>query len=207
MTVFNSKEHWENIYKTREPEEVSWYQANPEISLRFVQEFNLPLKTKIIDIGGGDSLLVDHLLDLGYVDITVLDISEKAIEKAKKRLGALAKKVKWIICDINDFETEEKYDFWHDRATFHFLTDENRIKVYLNQIQEFLSDDGLLLIGTFSESGPEKCSGLEVKRYSENELTERFGNQFKKLKCIYANHDTPQGAEQSFLFCSFKKSC
>jgi trans-aconitate methyltransferase len=131
MENFDRKKHWENIYKTSQPNQVSWYQPVPETSLGFVRQFHLPKIAKIVDIGGGDSLLVDHLLNKGYKDITVLDISKAAIEKTKRRLGNKAKKVKWIVSDVANFKPVEKYDFWHDRATFHFLTHEKDISNYL----------------------------------------------------------------------------
>ena len=121
------KKHWEEIYKTKQLTEVSWYQPTPETSLKFFEEFKIPRTAKVIDVGGGDSLLVDHLLDLGYTNITVLDISKNAIERSMKRLGEKSKMVKWIEADASSFKPEEKYDLWHDRATFHFLTDENEI--------------------------------------------------------------------------------
>ncbi len=206
MTDSNRRDHWEKIYETRNTEEVSWYQASPEVSVKIIEENKLPLDAKIIDIGGGDSLFVDFLLDLGFENITVLDISEKAIDKAKIRLGERAGNVKWIIADITEFQTEEKYDFWHDRATFHFLTDEAEISSYLNNAREHLCENGLLVIGTFSEEGPEKCSGLHVRQYSAEGLSYRLEKLFKKLKCFYTNHYTPQGTVQNFVFCSFKKS-
>jgi trans-aconitate methyltransferase len=129
MENFDRKKHWENIYQTKQLSEVSWFQPTPETSLDFFNQFNVPTTAKIIDIGGGDSFLVDNLLDLGYEDITVLDISEAAIDRAKKRLGVQASNVKWIVTDVTKFKPTEKYDFWHDRAAFHFLTDEQKILI------------------------------------------------------------------------------
>lgn len=204
MEAFNRKKHWEQIYQTKALKEVSWYQPTPTVSLNFLKQFNLPLHAKIIDIGGGDSLLVDHLLQLGYTDITVLDISEKSLDKAKKRLGKAAKKVKWIVADAATFEPQEKYDFWHDRAAFHFLTEEKEITHYLNTIQKNLNPNGILVLGTFSEQGPEKCSGLHVKQYSEKSMTALLTKFFEKIKCITEEHITPFKTMQQFIFCSFK---
>jgi trans-aconitate methyltransferase len=131
MENFDRKNHWENIYQTKDLKEVSWYQPTPKTSLDFFNYFNVPTTAKIIDIGGGDSLLVDHLLDMGYVDISVLDISASAIERAKQRLGDKAERVKWIVAEAASFKPTEKYDFWHDRAAFHFLTDDREISNYL----------------------------------------------------------------------------
>lgn len=204
MNDLNRKKHWEQIYQTKELKDVSWYQPTPTVSLSFLEQFQIPHEAKIIDIGGGDSLLVDHLLQLGYRNITVLDISEKALEKAKERLGEGAKKVNWIIADAAVFEPTEKYDFWHDRATFHFLTQKNEITHYLDTIKKNLNFNGVLVIGTFSEQGPEKCSGLRVKQYSENSMTKLLINFFEKIKCISEEHITPFKTLQQFIFCSFR---
>jgi len=171
--------------------------------LDFIHEFHVPKTSKIIDIGGGDSLLVDHLLDLGYEDLTVLDISEKAIAKAKQRLGDRAERVKWIVSDITEFKATEKYDFWHDRAAFHFLTTEEEISKYLSVAKNAVRLEGILVIGTFSESGPVKCSGLNIKQYSEKSLGEKMNRLFKKIKCITVDHITPFQTIQNFVFCSF----
>ena len=199
------QKHWENVYQTKLPEEMSWYQSSPFASLNFIQQFNVSKSAKIIDIGGGDSLLVDHLLDLGYTDITVLDISGVALERAKKRLGAKAEKVNWIVSDINHFKPEEKYDFWHDRAAFHFLTTQEEVSNYIALANQSIHPDGLLVIGTFSENGPSKCSGMEVAQYSETGMSRILQKFFKKVKCIIENHETPFQTIQNFIFCSFRK--
>jgi trans-aconitate methyltransferase len=206
MENFDRKKHWENIYQTKQLSEVSWFQPTPETSLDFFNQFNVPTTAKIIDIGGGDSFLVDNLLDLGYEDITVLDISEAAIDRAKKRLGVQASNVKWIVTDVTKFKPTEKYDFWHDRAAFHFLTDEQEISNYLETAQQNINPKGVLIIGTFSEQGPKKCSGIEIKQYSETTMTDRLKNFFEKIKCITIDHQTPFDTVQNFVFCSFKKT-
>lgn len=206
MEAFDRKKHWENIYQTKELKDVSWFQPTPETSLDFFKQFQVPLHAKIIDMGGGDSFLVDHLLDLGYTDISVLDISEAAIERAKSRLGNKAKLVKWIVADAAQFKPTEKYDFWHDRAAFHFLTNESEITHYLETAQEFINPNGMLVIGTFSEQGPKKCSGIEIKQYSEGSMTERLKAYFEKIKCITVDHQTPFDTIQNFVFCSFRKA-
>lgn len=136
MEKFNRKNHWENIYQTKELENVSWFQPNPKTSVNFFKEFKVSKTAKIIDVGGGDSYLVDYLLDMGYNDITVLDISESAINRARHRLGNRENQVKWIISDASTFMPTEKYDFWHDRATFHFFTDNQDISKYLEIAQK-----------------------------------------------------------------------
>lgn len=206
MESFDRKKHWENIYQTKQLNEVSWYQPTPETSLDFIKQFNVQPTEKIIDIGGGDSFLVDHLLDKGYENITVLDISQAAIDKAKQRLGSRAGKVKWIVADAATFKPTEKYDFWHDRAAFHFLTDDREISDYLETARQNINPSGVLVIGTFSEQGPKKCSGIEIKQYSETTMTDRLKTAFEKIKCITVNHKTPFDTVQNFVFCSFRKT-
>lgn len=201
----NTKQHWENIYQTKDLKDVSWFQSIPTTSLDFIKEFNVPLNAKIIDVGGGDSLFADNLLQMGYTDISVLDISEHALERAKKRLGKDAVKIKWIVADASAFHPTEQYDFWHDRAAFHFLTSESEIENYIETIKKSISQNGVLVLGTFSEEGPKKCSGIEIKQYSEKTMVERLTQFFHKVKCISVNHKTPFDTIQNFIFCSFKK--
>lgn len=202
---FNRKSHWESIYQTKDLNEVSWYQPKPETSLQFIQELNLDKSAKIIDIGGGDGFLVDNLVELGFQDITILDISETALERAKIRLGEKAKNVKWIVADAANFKPTEKYDLWHDRAAFHFLTDEKEIENYIQTVYQNINPNGHLVIGTFSEQGPKKCSGIEIKQYSENSLSDLFEMYFEKIDCLTIDHPTPFDTLQNFVFCSFRK--
>lgn len=202
---FDRRKHWENIYQTKELKDVSWFQPTPETSLDFFKQFKVPTTAKVIDIGGGDSFLVDHLIALGYEDISVLDISSAAINRAKQRLGDKAKNVKWIVADAASFKPTERYDFWHDRAAFHFLTDEQEISNYLETAAQNVNPSGVLVIGTFSEQGPKKCSGIDIKQYSETTMTDRLKLFFEKIKCVTVDHKTPFGTVQNFVFCSFKK--
>lgn len=197
------KEHWENVYATKQPHEVSWTQDVPKTSLDFIHSFGLTKTAQIIDVGGGDSQLVDCLLKEGFENITVLDISEKALEKAKIRLGKQAEKVNWVVSNITEYQPDRTFDVWHDRATFHFLTSSTQIDQYLKIAEQ--SVNGFLTIGTFSETGPQKCSGLNIRQYTESTLTTQLENGFDKLKCITEDHTTPFGTEQNFLFCSFKR--
>jgi SAM-dependent methyltransferase len=199
----DNKQHWDQVYKTKEPDEVSWTQPVPQSSLDLIHDFALPKSASIIDVGGGDSKLVDHLLEEGYENITVLDISEVALHKAKQRLGEKAKKIKWIVSDITQFTPDQKYDLWHDRAAFHFLTTSDHINQYTSLVNEFVTN--YLVIGLFSENGPTKCSGLPVKQYSKHDLSLTFSNSFDKINCINEDHITPFNTRQNFLFCSFKK--
>lgn len=205
MEKINRKHHWEQIYQTKNLEDVSWFQAKPTTSLSFFSKFNVPKNAKIIDVGGGDSLLIDHLLDLDYTDLTVLDISLASLQKAQKRLGIRANKVKWIVADASEFKPIEKYDFWHDRAAFHFLTSKDEIQNYVQIINENIENSGVLVMGTFSEKGPTKCSGIDIKQYTKRTLVQTIGTHFKKVNCLTVNHKTPFETIQNFVFCSFMK--
>ncbi len=201
----NFKQHWDKIYETKEETAFSWFQSYPKTSIEFITLFNLTKNAKIIDIGGGDSHLVDALIEMGYTNISVLDISAKAIERAKIRLGNKADSVKWIVSDIMEFEPTVEYDFWHDRAAFHFLTTEVQIIRYLSVVSKAIKKEGHLVLGTFSQTGPTKCSGLEIKQYTETSLSSLFEKDFKRIKCIEETHVTPFSTMQNFVFCSFEK--
>jgi len=203
--MIDVKNHWDKVYQTKAQDEVSWFQSYPKTSIEFIQLFDLPLTANIIDIGGGDSPFVDALLDRGYKNIYVLDISAKAIEKAKQRLGKRAKKVHWIVSDITEFSPPVQFDFWHDRAAFHFLTAEEKIYRYVSIAEDAIKEDGYLILGTFSDNGPSKCSGLEVKQYSEASMSARFEIAFDRIKCLTEDHTTPFNTIQNFLFCSFRR--
>lgn len=196
------KDHWEHIYLTKKPHEVSWNQEIPGISLSFIHHLHLPPSARIIDIGGGDSKLVDHLLMEGFTDVTVVDISEAAVNRARMRLGEKADRVRWIVSNILDFVPEGTYDLWHDRATFHFLRTPGEISQYLDMARTAVR--GSLIIGTFSVDGPAKCSGLDVQRYDEEGLKQMFaGYGFRHIECRREDHVTPSGGVQNFVFCSF----
>lgn len=205
MENFDRKKHWEHIYQTKELNEVSWYQPIPTTSLEHIERLNIPKDARIIDVGGGDSYLVDNLLELGYTDLTVLDISEAALERAKKRLDEKASNAKWITTDAATFEPTEKYDLWHDRAVFHFLRDKEEIKHYVQALESGIKPGGYLIIGTFSNEGPLKCSGLEIQQYSEDAITQLLQDNFEKVSCEIVDHQTPFDTSQRFLFCCFKR--
>jgi SAM-dependent methyltransferase len=202
----NYRQHWETVFNKKSGDEVSWFQPYPTTSMEFVELFNLPLNANIIDIGGGDSHFVDALLDKGYQNVYVLDISATAIEKARQRLGERASKVHWIVSDVTEFVPPLQFDFWHDRAAFHFLTTEDKIYKYVSTAEDAIKKDGYLILGTFSETGPKRCSGLEIKQYSEASMSARFEVSFNRIKCITEDHITPLNTVQNFLFCSFKKT-
>ena len=196
------KKHWEDVYQNKKPNEVSWLQEIPKMSLEYIQQLNIPLSAKIIDIGGGDSYLAEHLLEKGYTNITVLDISENAIYRAKQRLGVNANLIKWINTDIINFKPTTTYDLWHDRATFHFLTTPESIDKYLLIVKEAVK--GKIVIGTFSNEGPTSCSGLKITQYDEPNLVEKFKSiGFRKNNCKIEEHKTPSRTLQEFIFCAF----
>lgn len=199
----NNKAHWEDVYTNKTPDQVSWTQSVPQTSLDFINGFELSKSSSIIDVGGGDSRLVDYLLMEGYQDLTVLDISAAAIEKAKTRLGSQSRLVTWVVADVTRFKTDKHYDLWHDRATFHFMTNESQIAAYLKIAGRAISN--YMVVGTFSENGPAQCSGLPVRQYTEAQLQGQLNEDFTKVRCIHEDHLTPFQSKQNFLFCSFKK--
>jgi SAM-dependent methyltransferase len=205
-TTFDPKQHWENIYARKAATDVSWYQAMPKVSLDLFDEYRVPKNARIIDVGGGDSLLVDHLLERGHTDVTVLDISGEALRKAKVRLGEKASTVQWLEADATAFQVEEGFDVWHDRAVFHFLTDDAAVDRYLDRLAKYLRPGGLLILATFSEEGPEKCSGIPIHRYSEAEMTARLQRLCDRIRCFKVDHVTPFDTVQNFLFCAFRRA-
>jgi uncharacterized UPF0146 family protein len=198
-----NQQHWETIYQTKTPNEVSWTQKIPTISLQLIAKTGVNKHEPIIDVGGGDSNLVDYLLKDGYTNITVLDISASALERAKKRLGADAHKVKWIVEDITHFNPSQTYSVWHDRAAFHFLTQPSEVNKYIENVSTYVSSH--LILGTFSVNGPLKCSGLPITQYSQESMLPLFNHSFQSKGCITDDHITPFGTQQNFLFCSFIK--
>lgn len=197
------KNHWENVYETKNSNEVSWTQEIPETSLELIQNAAADKTSKIIDIGGGDGTLIDFLLERGFESLSILDISSKALQKAKKRLGSKAEHVQFITSDIREFETEVTYEIWHDRATFHFLTEENDIKKYIDIVKNAVSHT--MIIGAFSFEGPQKCSGLPIVQYDAERLQNVFLEDFELIRSFKQNHITPFNTVQNFIFCQFKK--
>lgn len=196
------KKHWENVYQNKTPEQVSWTQKIPKTSLKFIAQFDLDTSAKIIDVGGGDSHLVDFLFEESYHNISVLDISEKAIERAKKRLGNKSNNINWIVSNILDFMPETKYDVWHDRAAFHFLTSKKDIESYVKIVSQFANH---IVLGTFSKNGPLKCSGLPISQYNAEDLQALLKSDFELVSSHYEDHTTPFDTQQNFLFCSFRR--
>ena len=196
------KKHWENVYQNKTPEQVSWTQKFPKTSLDLIAQFDVDSSGKIIDVGGGDSHLVDFLIDEGYENISVLDISSKAIERAKDRLGDKGQNIHWITSNILDFMPETKYDVWHDRAAFHFLTSKKDIESYVKIVSQFANH---IVLGTFSKNGPLKCSGLPISQYNAEDLQALLKSDFELVSSHYEDHTTPFDTQQNFLFCSFRR--
>lgn len=197
------KTHWETVYENKSPNEVSWTEEIPQTSLDFIHSFGKNKSASIIDIGGGDSRLVDCLLDEGYTNISVLDISAKSLERAQLRLGDRANSVNWIVSDITEFKPKSTFEIWHDRAVFHFLTEQVDIESYLELVDQSAVKN--MVIGTFSENGPLRCSALDISQYSKQELGDRFEENFEVISCINVDHTTPFDTIQNFSFCGFKR--
>ena len=201
----NLKNHWENIYQNKNEDEVSWFQKNPNTSIEIINSIKIKKQSKIIDVGSGRSRLFKNLIEQGYNNLTYLDISESAAKKSKIFLGQESKNIEWIVEDVLNFEPKQNFDVWHDRAVFHFLTDQNQIKKYVDLVSTNISNNGYLIIGTFSEQGPLKCSGLEVSRYSESLIKTTFIESFTLLNSFKIDHSTPFNTTQNFLFSVLKK--
>jgi SAM-dependent methyltransferase len=198
--------HWENVYATRNAHEVSWYQVRPDTSLGLIAKLGLRASDPVIDVGGGASTLVDHLLDLGFSDITVLDISAAALAAAKARLGSRANAAHWRIGDITRERPAGPYRLWHDRAVFHFLTDQSDRRSYVAALAAAVPSDGHAIIATFAEDGPERCSDLPVCRYSPAGLAAELGAQFDLVEALRDVHVTPAQGEQKFIYCRFRRN-
>ena len=199
----DNKKHWENIYQKKEIDGVSWYQKVPIESLQLIKKYSISNSDKIIDIGCGKSFLADNLLELNYTDISLVDISSNALKEVKERLQN--KSLNFIETDILNFNSNDKYDIWHDRAVFHFITNPEGIEKYISLCNKYINNQGILIIGTFAEDGPLKCSGLEIKRYSVDQISGLFKETFELVESFKMLHKTPFDTEQSFLFCVLRK--
>ncbi len=197
-------DHWDRIYTTYPLEELSWFQSHPELSIELIERASADLGAAIIDIGGGDSFLVDGLLDLGYEDLTVLDVSPAALDRAQRRLGERAASVDWIACDVTLYEPERAFDVWHDRALFHFLTAAEDRRRYAGAMDRALGRGGQAVVSTFSLDGPPKCSGLEVRRYSAETLAAELA-PLELVESLKQAHETPAGKRQSFVYGRFAR--
>ena len=205
MTDANRKSHWETVYATKAENEVSWYQQDPAPSLELIGLARPTPDTAIVDIGGGASRLIDSLVARGFRRVTVLDISQAALDAAKARLGEAARKVEWVAADVTGWSPAHTFDIWHDRAAFHFLTDPADRSAYVARMRQALGPRGHVVIGTFAVDGPEKCSGLPVNRYDAAGLAGEFGEDFELVDSRQQDHATPWNAIQRFQFCVFQR--
>jgi len=197
--------HWNEVYATKAADKVSWFQPRAAMSMRLIEAARATRDSAIIDIGGGSSVLIDHLLDADFADITVLDVSERALIGSKDRLGARAAEVHWIVSDILAWSPARAYDVWHDRAAFHFLTDAADRAAYRTALLKGLRPGGALIIGTFADDGPQTCSGLPVQRWSANALAAELGPEFRLIESLREDHRTPGGAVQPFAWARFER--
>ena len=204
-SIAERKAHWEEMYRTKLPDEMGWYETYPAMSLKLVLLAGIDKNAHIIDIGGGISFFSDKLLDKGFKHITVLDISGTAIEKAKARFGKQAANIIWIEAHITEFEPSRTYDLWHDRAVFHFLTDPADRKKYLEVMKRALNPTGRVIMATFGLNAPPKCSGVDVARYSPELLSREIDGDFELMHAFDEIHITPSGKEQPFIYCLFAK--
>ncbi len=197
------RQHWEQIYRAKAPESVSWYQPRLSVSLRLIEATGAGHDARIIDVGGGNSTLVEHLRALGYRNLTVLDIAGTAIRQARQRLGADADAITWIEGDVLNGTTEDRYDIWHDRAVFHFLTEAEDRDRYVSALTHALSPGGHVVMATFAADGPTHCSGLAVIRYTPRALAQALGSDFRLIESATETHHTPNGVAQRFVYCRF----
>jgi 2-polyprenyl-3-methyl-5-hydroxy-6-metoxy-1,4-benzoquinol methylase len=205
MSGFNRQAHWQQVYNEKGESRVSWFQERPTVSLELIKAVGAKAGSSIIDIGGGASRLVDALIDEGYHDVTVLDLSESAVSIAKTRLGERSARVKWIVADVTQWEPPSAYDLWHDRATFHFLTEASDRIAYVERLTKALRPGGHAIIGTFALDGPERCSGLPVVRYDSAGLSAALTPSFALVDMRRHDHQTPWGAIQYFQFSVFRR--
>lgn len=199
-------QHWDEVYRTKAPDSVSWYQPSPEPSLQALDRFHVPATASLIDIGGGASSLVDHLLDRGWSDLSVLDIAAPALDVAKARLGQSADRVCWEVADITGWMPDRSYDVWHDRAAFHFLTSTEQRDGYRRAMTAGVAPNGLVFVATFALDGPERCSGLSVQRYDAPGLLAEMGSGYQLLETWREEHTTPGAGKQSFNWCVFRRT-
>lgn len=205
MPSASRQAHWENVYTSKGEREVSWFQESPAPSLALIAEIGATPASGIIDIGGGASRLVDHLIDQGFRDVTVLDLSAAALQAAKARLGERADRAQWLVADATTWEASRTYDVWHDRAAFHFLTEERDRAAYVARLRQALKVGDHAIIATFALDGPEKCSGLPIMRYDASRLGQTLGPGFKLLQSQRNDHATPWGSHQQFQFSVFQR--
>ncbi|MEO5859226.1 MAG: class I SAM-dependent methyltransferase [Pyrinomonadaceae bacterium] len=203
----NRAEHWEKVYATKSDAEVSWYREHLDNSLRMIINTGAGHDAAVIDVGGGSSTLVDDLLDNGFINVSVLDISSSALERSKARLGFREQLVEWISGDVTEIDlSPNRFDVWHDRAVFHFLTDPDDRRAYVELVNASVKPSGHIIVASFGTSGPLKCSGLDVVRYDPESMHGEFGSGFHLVDSIAETHETPFGTTQDFIYCYCRKS-
>ena len=203
----DARSHWEQVHATKDPEQVSWFRPHLERSLEMIERAAPDRRASIVDVGAGQSTLVDDLLGLGYANITVLEISQTALDALKERVGQAGRAVRWICGDVTETVLPEaSFDLWHDRAVFHFLTEAGQRRAYVERVMSALKPGGSLMVSTFGPSGPERCSGLATMRYDAATLGSEFGDRFRLVESSLDRHETPSGAVQPFLSCWYRFS-
>lgn len=199
------KSHWENVYESKKDHQVGWFQERPETSLKLINKYVTSKNNSIIDVGGGNSFLAKILFEESYSDLTVLDISEKAIVRNQSRFGNNLDKIKWVVSDVLDYSAKVPFRLWHDRAVFHFLTDRHEITKYAEEAANNIVPHGYLIVGTFSISGPKQCSNLPITQYSKEKFQEIFYKYFEMVEHFEDIHITPSGNQQNFIWCVLKR--
>ena len=204
--AFDRRAHWQGIYREKSPQDVSWYQQQPKVSMELIQRCGVNKDDAVIDVGGGASVLVDHLCKEGYTNLTVLDISSTALESARNRMGQIAEEIEWLESDITEFSPPRQYSLWHDRAVFHFLTEKDDRRRYVDSLNQALKPGGHLIIAAFAIGGPDKCSGLDIVQYDAPKLMAELGNEFELLETVDELHKTPANKEQHFGYFLLQKN-
>jgi SAM-dependent methyltransferase len=204
--TMDPREHWQRVWTSKPPADVSWYEREPATSLQLIGAVALPKDGHVVDVGGGASTLVDHLLGQGFTRVTVVDISDAALEVARNRLGQLGEAVRWLVADVRQLDLKEQVDLWHDRAVFHFLTTPSDQDAYLSALRKAVRPGGHVVIATFGRRGPQKCSGLRVERYDADKLSRRLGAGFERRRVLEREHVTPSGATQDFTYGLFRRA-
>jgi 2-polyprenyl-3-methyl-5-hydroxy-6-metoxy-1,4-benzoquinol methylase len=202
----DTKAYWDRVYATKAPDEVSWFQAHPGLSLQLIDAAGVDVDMRIIDVGAGASRLIDALVERGFTHVGALDVAEAALTQVKTRLGSAAHSIEWFAADVTKFKSPHLWDIWHDRAVFHFLIDSNSRKAYIQTLESSISPDGHAIIATFGPDGPTRCSGLDVQRYSPTSLAKELGSGWTEVTHHLEDHRTPSGTVQQFQFSLFRRT-
>jgi 2-polyprenyl-3-methyl-5-hydroxy-6-metoxy-1,4-benzoquinol methylase len=201
----DKKKHWDGIYGEKTFSELTWFQPEAKVSVDLIDKLDLSKESSILDVGGGASTLIDSLIEKEFKKITVLDLSENALKQSQKRIGEKTSYISWCVGDVIDFKFNKKFDLWHDRAVFHFLTQESEQEKYISNLEASTKRGSHFIISTFAEDGPLKCSGLEIVRYSKDNLVDKFSAHFECIEFKKETHTSPTGMEQKFNYWVFRK--